>query len=398
MPVTRVEVRALKKFKPGWRRDTVSGLWYTYQLDYTDPETGLRKRRRGFHSKDEAERFLRSQIAGAEMKRLGLVASDRTFPEIRDVLQRSISDLPSKRARTRATTVFRAFLSMLPDGFTVGDLRTKHYKDYADSRLYAGVKAETVNRETAFVRAALRRAHLNFPSLEEWTPPKCYRVPPTTREKRQRAISPEEERKILDVLRRKREIREEDRHYEARIRTACIFEFALMTGLRHGEISSIKKEDVKKNELSVYRSKTKVWTTFPLNDALRRILDEAVTVSRSEYVFSTRGIVMGKTDNLLREACEAAGVPYGKDVGVTLHSTRHTFITRMLHAGVDIATIQSFSSHTDASMVMRYSHATDESRRKALGKVTGEERMDPREIWERVRSGKMSFSEFKRKI
>ena len=49
MSIRKVERETLDKFKPGWKRNPKTGLWYTYEVDYLDPETGVRRRRRGFH-------------------------------------------------------------------------------------------------------------------------------------------------------------------------------------------------------------------------------------------------------------------------------------------------------------------------------------------------------------
>lgn len=400
MAIRRIDRDTLDKFKPGWRRNQRTGGWYTYEVDYTDPESGARRRRRGFLTEAEAQKFVHDLGVSLEMRRLGLVARSTDFPLLRDVLQRSLGDLAARRAKTRATTVFRTFLGALPEGMTCDMLRTKHYKDYADSRLRAGVKPETVNREMTFVRSALRRAHLNFPQLEDWIPPKGYHAPPSEREKRMRTVSEDEERRVLAELRRPRAKGENSLRHDARIRTACIFEFAFLTGLRHGEICAVRKSDVAGDELSVFRPKTKVWTTFPLTPRMRELIAEAAALSKGEFVFSSRGCPTQGTDHILRRACAAAGVAYGRARGLVMHSARHTFITRLLHAGVDIATIQSFSSHTDKTMVMKYSHATEESRRRALGMLSGDrgEEVDLEEVWRAVRSRKMSLEEFERKM
>lgn len=397
MAVKKIEKDALEKFKPGWRKDRRTGRWVTYELDYYDPETGIRKRKRGFPTEADALEFERKATTSAELRRIGVVQGPHDLPDLRAVLEKAVGDFATKRERVRASRVLRTFVKMLPEGFSVGDVRTRHYKMFADLRLSEKVSAETVNREITVIRSSLRKAHFNFPSLEDWTPPKGYNCPASQRQKLQREISEEEEKKILKELRRKRNARETDAAYDARIRTACIFEFALMTGLRHGEICQIKTADVKKNELSVFRSKTKVWTTFPLTDRMKEMIGESSELSQSEFVFSSKGKPQGKTDDILRKACAAAGLTYGRKSGLVLHSARHTFITRLLRAGVDIATIQSFSSHTDKAMVMKYSHASEASRRRALGILGKETRPDLEEIWRKVRSGRMSLKTFLKK-
>jgi integrase len=67
------------------------------------------------------------------------------------------------------------------------------------------------------------------------------------------------------------------------------------------------------------------------------------------------------------ELCEKAGVPR-----LPFHSTRHTFASLMLDAGVDPLTIQSLLGHSKPSMSAWYARAGEEKRRDAverLGKV-----------------------------
>ena len=82
-------------------------------------------------------------------------------------------------------------------------------------------------------------------------------------------------------------------------------------------------------------------------------------------------------------------------MGVSFHSLRHSFVTRLMQV-TDLATTQSFSSHSDESMVMLYSHATDERRRLAMQKLYGEqpeEQLD--EIFTKIKSGDLDLDEFR---
>lgn len=396
MSIKRVERNALEKFKPGWKRDRRSGSWYTWQVDYY--EKGVRKRKRGFYSEDEAKAFLRDTIASEELERLGLVSKRTDFPTLREILEQYLGEIKTKRERIRSARVYRTFVGMFPADIAVDVLRTKHFKDYADKRLREKVKAETVNRELTTIRSALKRAYLAFPVLEDWEPPKGYWCEPEKRAKRERAISREDEEKVLAWLKAKRRTGELEKSHLARIRTAAIFEFALLTGLRHGEIVQVKKSDVGKKELTVFRPKTGATTVFPMTDDMKRVIAEASKLFTGEYVFSTGGIVQGKTWHILKKACEAVGVPYGRDSGLVLHSTRHTFVSRLVRAGVDIATIQSLSSHSDMGMVMKYSHTDSATKRKALDVLTKSQEKELRAIWKKVRDGSMDLETFLEKV
>jgi len=100
---------------------------------------------------------------------------------------------------------------------------------------------------------------------------------------------------------------------------------------------------------------------------------------------------------ILREACNAVGIPYGRDTtgGITFHNTRHSFTTRLI-AVTDLATARSFTGHSDNQMVAYYSHATAESQRAAMEALYGSDNL--REIFDAVRDEKMSFDDFKKVV
>ncbi len=64
-----------------------------------------------------------------------------------------------------------------------------------------------------------------------------------------------------------------------------------------------------------------------------------------------------------RELFQAAGIE--RDHG-TLHRLRHTFGTRLLHAGVDIETVRDLMGHADISTTARYLSTTDPRKRAAV--------------------------------
>ena len=55
---------------------------------------------------------------------------------------------------------------------------------------------------------------------------------------------------------------------------------------------------------------------------------------------------------IMREASEACGVRYGRDVagGFVTHDGRHPAVTTMLHAGKDLVTIDSIFDHKDKTL------------------------------------------------
>ena len=60
-----------------------------------------------------------------------------------------------------------------------------------------------------------------------------------------------------------------------------------------------------------------------------------------------------RMDRPLREAVKAAGLDSD---GITPHVRRHTAITKLVQAGVDLPTVQRISGHKTLAMVLRYTH------------------------------------------
>jgi site-specific recombinase XerD len=52
--------------------------------------------------------------------------------------------------------------------------------------------------------------------------------------------------------------------------------------------------------------------------------------------------------------------------GVSLHTLRHTFASRLVEAGVDLRTVQELGGWSDLSMVQRYAHVGPSQKTEAV--------------------------------
>jgi len=106
-----------------------------------------------------------------------------------------------------------------------------------------------------------------------------------------------------------------------------------------------------------------------LLDDLRRLRDSAT----SSFVFTTM-IGTPCKNNLLRQwklTLKRAGVEYhlaGPEGGdADLHSLRHTFISKLIEAGVDPKTVQEIAGHSDIHTTLTYyTHTTSERKAEAV--------------------------------
>ena len=81
----------------------------------------------------------------------------------------------------------------------------------------------------------------------------------------------------------------------------------------------------------------------------------------SEFVFTKP---TGKPYHAIRgfrAACQLAGL-----TGVTPHSTRHTFATRLVENGVDLRTVQELGGWATLSLVQRYAHVSPSRKAEAV--------------------------------
>jgi integrase/recombinase XerD len=96
---------------------------------------------------------------------------------------------------------------------------------------------------------------------------------------------------------------------------------------------------------------------IPLPPAVGRAIDRAISARTSgQLLLNSRGGRMDRhaATRRLRRLAEAAGVPIS---GPHPHMHRHTFVTTMLDAGVDLRDVQIAARHADPRTTMCYERA-----------------------------------------
>ena len=156
----------------------------------------------------------------------------------------------------------------------------------------------------------------------------------------------------------------------------AVYVTAAMTGLRQGELAGLRWRDVdwSTGVIRVRRSYTRgEWGTpksrrssraVPMADRvgaeLERHFARSVYQGDDQLVFchpQTGGPYdASKMRKRFYEAMELAGMKSrcGREEGVTFHSLRHTFGTRMAAVGVPIRTLQEWMGHRDYSTTLVY--------------------------------------------
>jgi integrase len=129
--------------------------------------------------------------------------------------------------------------------------------------------------------------------------------------------------------------------------------------------------DFRRNQLSVIAAFAKAGETraVPLNSRAREVLMRLKAQSRSAFVFAkSNGQPYKSMDKLFTRACKDAGLA---GTGLSLHSLRHTFASRLVMAGVDTRTVQQLGGWRDLSLVQRYSHLSPGHCTEAIERIAG---------------------------
>ena len=217
----------------------------------------------------------------------------------------------------------------------------------------AKVSGSTVNRELALLKRMFNLAITwdLFLDLNPFRKVKFFREFNTGL----RVVSPEEEEKL---------VRNAAPYIQDLIR------FALNTGLRIGEIFSLQWSSVdwEKSILNVFAPKTQKTRVVPLNVEARKVLEYWALGKRNEFVFYNPET--GKPFVDLKAGFGLARRKAGIS-GVTWHTLRHTFASRLVNRGVDIVTVQELLGHSTVTVTMRYTHTNLDSKRVAVGKLEG---------------------------
>lgn len=217
-------------------------------------------------------------------------------------------------------------------------------KAYLDSR--TDLTKTTMNRYRATISMIFQEAIRN--GKAEANPARLVRLHREAKS-RLRFITYEEEEEIRAIIRKRCAVHEPE------------FTLALETGMRRGELYGLERDRVHLERRQLILLETKNGTsrvvilTTRAVEALEELkkrrskeTDKVCLTRYGEPMISPRAWF----ELVMEEAI--AGNRLLKDV--TWHVFRHTYISRLVMAGVDIRTIQELAGHKDIKMTTRYAH------------------------------------------
>lgn len=160
-----------------------------------------------------------------------------------------------------------------------------------------------------------------------------------------------------------------------------MFEFLIYTGLRRGELVPLTINDInlkdktitinkavhfEHNQAELKGTKTNENRIIPIFDVIYDKLSSLVK-KRSNFLFlSQRGTIMSEQSlkRKLEKICEEI------DYKFTYHQCRHTFVTLMYEAGIDVKQAQKWSGHKDIQVLLNtYTHLGEKKNKESIDKM-----------------------------
>jgi integrase len=138
------------------------------------------------------------------------------------------------------------------------------------------------------------------------------------------------------------------------------------TGLRPTEVRNLTVKDVSlenDGSLFVRKSKTKAGRRLIpyLSQRAIDILKPRMKNTENDFIFSSG---RGSVDNAHYKALDRSGVPKFR-----VYDLRHTYATRQVECGTDIATLQELLGHSKIEMTKRYVHPSNDHKADAMRRM-----------------------------
>jgi len=313
-------------------------IWY---IDYYEP-MGKRVRKAVGPSRKLAETVLaKYRVQIAEDKFLDKNRRKRiSFGEAAEIfLDRSLS--------SRDFTTFKHLVPWF-SGKCLTEITPLDIENYKITRARK-VRETTVNRELNSLKSFYNKM-INW-ELADINPTNKVRCFPEKKFARLRYLNEGEIQRLLDECRLP--------HLRMAVLTA------LNTGMRKGEILSLRWADIDLENRYIHVEKTKTLKRrdIYINDLLFSALKSWRTHPDTdpEVLFPVKTI-----RRIYTEAVKRAGI-----ADFRFHDLRHTFASHLVMKGVDLATVSELLGHSSIEMTMRYTHLSREHKMEAVKKLLG---------------------------
>jgi integrase len=352
----------------------------SWQIDYIDP-AGKRVR----------QTFKKKKDADAELgKRVSLIAENR-YLDVKKDYKTNLDELLKKyeenfqhqvsfkNAKVVYLENFREHFGndTLLANIRYVDVETyrNHLKQKPISTIKRGRKFIKRLRADASVNREMSCLHHIFSKAVEW-------------EMMER--SPFDRGKSLILKENNKRMRFLNEHEIERLIAECpphlrtVVECGINTGMRRGEILSLKWSQIRSGFIYLSKTKTNEARQIPINDDLEKVFNlirseqnpkadnildltgKPLKRTPSEYVFIYDGQPFKEIKTAFNTALREAGID-----DFRFHDLRHTFASQVLLKGGSLKDVQELLGHKTMTMTLRYAHLTQERKRTAVNLLNG---------------------------
>lgn len=336
-----------------------------WEIYFSTNGRGSKRYRRRFDRRPDAEAFFRRIMSEIERHDGTKTFADTTLQKEAEhwLTQKRARVSPAhyKRAVGVFSDIFARYGRLAPKAFTPA-LLTSIQSD----ELAKGNKPASVNKKIDFITSVLnysvRQQRISFYPCGGF---EKLKVPKDERGSWERA----EAESFLRFAERKYPIGSSKRW------VFSVYLLAINTGARAGEIWGLKAEDIAANEATILirQQFDRVERSFrhTKGKSTRRVPCNSKLLEEIKMLLSTSDYSAGDTlfRNLdgkpicHRNFIQRAFEPDLKQWGgrrIRFHDLRHTAISLMVAAGIDLRTIQEIAGHADWRVTSQYSHALKE--------------------------------------
>ena len=311
-------------------------------------------------TRKQAEEFIENARTDARYDRLNLPKGRKTSLGFKDASEKYIAKLTQEGGKDLKMKNYRFDMHLSPffKNKPLSRITSFDVERYKKARKESGAALATVNRELAAMSHLYTKAvdwkWINYkPSII-----KKFKENPT----RIIYLTVEQARRLIEAAK-------EDQNQN-------IYPFivvGLETGMRRMEILAIRLEHIDFEQKKIHIPKAKAGARDqPITKHLCRVLKpyvERLFEQGHEWLFpapkSRTGHVVAIEKSFKRVVEEASL----NSQQITIHTMRHTAITHLVQAGVDLPTVQRISGHKGIEMVVRYSHQNGEHIQSAMDKL-----------------------------
>lgn len=297
-------------------------------------------------TRTQAEEFIEKARRDAREGRLHLPKGRKIALGFREAAAHYLDKLAEEGGKDLVAKRRRLTLHLVPffEVMPLSNISTFDVERYKKARLGEWTKAGTINRELAVL------SHLLTKAIEWQWIDKRPALLKRLSENRGRIVylTVEQAQRLVTAA-----IQDQNPH---------IYPFlviGLETSMRKSEILSIRREHIDIQRRIIYIPKAKAGAreqpiTAQLAVFLKGYLD--ALPEGSPWLFPSLASHTGHTVDI-RDAWRRVIIAAGLEPGeVVPHTLRHTAITHLVQAGVDLPTVKRISGHKTLVMVERYSH------------------------------------------